>query len=74
MSRSLKRLASVTRGESVVIEVVGAAGAHGLRLRELGFARGRRVHVLDTDDPMLCVVDQARVGLARELAEGILVQ
>lgn len=57
-----------------MIEVVGAAGAHGLRLRELGFARGRRVHVLDTDDPMLCVVDQARVGLARELAEGILVQ
>lgn len=67
-------LATVQRGTRAVITRMQAADDGALRLRELGMGEGRTVCVLDSCDPMLCQIDQCRVGVARCLAAGIFVR
>ena len=66
-------LAEIEHDRDLVITRVTGSGTGHLRLRELGMCEGRRVRVLCPADPMICMVDQCRVGLDRCLAEQILV-
>lgn len=63
-------LSTQTSGEAVVVARV-VESEHACRLRELGLAEGRVVRVLSAADPMICLLDRARIALARRLAETI---
>lgn len=62
----------VACGASATIVGLVTGGSSTLRLRELGFGVGRTVRVLSNADPMLCLVNSARVGVDRSLARTVL--
>jgi len=64
-------LADAADGAHLLVTRVSAGPASTLRLRELGVCEGRTLRILHTSDPIICQIDQARVGLARRLAEHV---
>lgn len=67
-------LTNLKRGGRAVITRMKNGDAHLLRLRELGLGEGRTVCVVEPSDPLLCQIDQTRVGVARSLAADIFVR
>ena len=65
-------LSTVRVGETVTVRCL-ADGPCTTRLRELGMDRGRRVRVLCVGDPLMCQLEDARIGLGRQLAGCILI-
>jgi Fe2+ transport system protein FeoA len=68
-----RSLASIHEGHDVLITRIAGTGSNPLRLREMGLCEGRRVRVLRRVDPMICQIDECRVGLGQGLAEQIFV-
>lgn len=67
-------LANIPEGREVLVTSVTGTGSATLRLRELGLCEGRTVTVDCPGDPMICTIDQCRVGLAKCLAEQVQVR
>lgn len=66
-------LASMKRQECGVIVAVNAQGDDIERLKSMGVCAGRRVRVIKTGSPMIIDTTHSRVGLARSLAERVVV-
>lgn len=67
-------LSGLTRGQSGWVRCLGGTGGHAPRLSGLGLFEGMHLRVLRAEDPMIVHILGTRVGIARELADGILVQ
>jgi len=67
-------MTAVAAGADVVITRFGDLRGESLRVRELGLFEGRSLRVVHCSDPLICQVDQARVGLARRIACEIFVE
>lgn len=67
-------MTDVEAGSNVVITRFGDLRGESLRVREMGLFEGRSLRVVHCSDPLICQVDQARVGLARRIACEIFVQ
>lgn len=68
------RMTDVAPGQHVVITGFGDLRGESLRIREMGLFEGRSVRVVQCSDPLICQMDQTRVGLARRIACEIYVQ
>lgn len=65
-------LRQAPRGTRLTIASVGLRSSASVRLRELGLGRGRAVRVVQSSDPLMCVVgDSVRIGMERALAEQV---
>ena len=67
-------MTDVAAGCNVVITRFGDLRGESLRVREMGLFEGRSLRVVHCSDPLICQVDQARVGLARRIACEIFVE
>jgi len=67
-------MTDVEAGSNVVITRFGDLRGESLRVREMGLFEGRSLRVVHCSDPLICQVDQARVGLARRIACEIFVE
>jgi len=68
------RMTDVPPGQHVVITGFGDLRGESLRIREMGLFEGRSLRVVQCSDPLICQMDQTRVGLARRIACEIYVQ
>lgn len=73
-TRFERPMTDVEAGASVVITRFGDLRGESLRVREMGLFEGRSLRVVHCSDPLICQVDQARVGLARRIACEIFVE
>lgn len=67
-------MTDVEAGADVVITRFGDLRGESLRVREMGLFEGRSLRVVHCSDPLICQVDQTRVGLARRIACEIFVE
>ncbi len=72
--RKLCPLSQVRAGESVYIRQLTTAPEVTNRLRELGFCEDQEIKLLVREHNLMCQVCNARLGISKELAEGILVE
>ena len=63
----LQTLNSVDAGTTVTVRHL-LDNPSTFRLREMGVDNGKRVRVLLGGDPLLCQVDETRIGLGRRVA------
>lgn len=68
-------LSAVRAGERVAVRLCDPAGGVAARLHELGLHQGRVLEVIRNDGVGLILgLDGTRIGVARELASGVLVE
>ena len=61
-------------GMEMIIDGFKTGCTQTLRLQELGFLHGRSLRILQSADAVICQLDNARVGLARRLADLVYVR
>ena len=66
-------LLSLSRGETGWVYAVNGQHAQITRLAGLGLCEGARVEIVRGEDPLILKVCRTRIGVARQLAEHILV-
>lgn len=71
-AEELQPLSSVAAGTNVTVRHL-VDNPSTLRLREMGVVSGKSVRVLLAGDPLLCQVDETRIGLGRRLARFVYV-
>ena len=67
-------LSRISTGVDVRIKQLSAPPEVTHRLREMGFCEEQKIKLLSRQSSLICQVCNARLGISKRLAEGILVE